>query len=96
MRQVVWFIIISVNVSLGLSVLLSWVQCRPLNAAWDPSVKGECWDRDVMKNYNIFSGAYSGAMDFALALLPWKLLVGLQMRRIEKIGAGTAMSMGVL
>ena len=96
LRHAVWFIIITVNISLGLSALLPWVQCRPLNAAWDPVVKGDCWDRDLMKNYNIFSGAYSGAMDFALALLPWKLLMGLQMRRVEKIGAATAMSMGVL
>jgi hypothetical protein len=51
---------------------------------------------DVMKNYNIFSGAYSGAMDFALALLPWKLLIGLQMRKAEKFGAAIAMSMGIL
>lgn len=95
-RWAVWFIIVSVNIALALSALLSWVQCRPLNASWDPSVKGECWPRDVMKNYNIFSGAYSGAMDFALALLPWKLLMGLQMRKTEKLGAAVAMSMGVL
>ncbi|KAK4445194.1 hypothetical protein QBC34DRAFT_307414 [Podospora aff. communis PSN243] len=96
MRHVVWFIIITVNITLGLSALMGWLQCKPLNAAWDPSVIGDCWDRDIMKNYNIFSGAYSGAMDFALALLPWKLLMGLQMRRAEKIGAATAMSMGIL
>ena len=35
-------------------------------------------------------------MDIALALLPWKLIVGLQMKRKEKIGVIFAMSMGVL
>ena len=35
-------------------------------------------------------------MDFILAMIPWKLLVGLHMRRREKIGIGIAMSMGVL
>ncbi|KAK0614424.1 hypothetical protein B0T14DRAFT_438922 [Immersiella caudata] len=96
MRYAVWFIIITVNITLGLSALMGWVQCKPLSAMWDPSVVGDCWDRNIAKDYNIFSGAYSGAMDFALALLPWKLLMGLQMRKTEKIGAATAMSMGVL
>lgn len=96
MRYVVWFIIITINITLGMSALLSWVQCRPLSAGWDPLVVGQCWEKDVMKNYNIFSGAYSGAMDFALALLPWKLLIGLQMRKAEKFGAAIAMSMGIL
>ncbi len=35
-------------------------------------------------------------MDFALALLPWKLLSGLTMKKKERIGAALAMSMGVL
>jgi hypothetical protein len=35
-------------------------------------------------------------MDFVLALLPWTILWNLQMKRTEKIGAGIAMSLGVL
>jgi hypothetical protein len=34
-------------------------------------------------------------MDITLALLPWKFLWGLQMKRKEKIGVGIAMSMGI-
>jgi len=45
---------------------------------------------------DILLAAYSAAMDFALALLPWKLIWGLKMRTREKIGIGIAMSMGVL
>lgn len=40
--------------------------------------------------------AYSATSDFVLALLPWTLLIGLQMKRAEKIGVGVAMSMGFL
>lgn len=39
--------------------------------------------------------AYSAAMDFTLALLPWKIIWALQMKRVEKIGVAVAMSMGV-
>ena len=34
-------------------------------------------------------------MDIVLALLPWKLLWNLQMRKKEKVGIIVAMSMGV-
>lgn len=35
-------------------------------------------------------------MDFLLAMLPWKIIWNLQMRPVEKIGVGTAMSLGCL
>ena len=40
--------------------------------------------------------AYSAAMDFTLALLPWKLLIHMNIRKVEKFGSAVAMSMGVL
>ena len=40
--------------------------------------------------------AYSGCMDFILALLPWVVLWGLEMNKREKVGVGIAMSMGVV
>lgn len=39
--------------------------------------------------------AYSAAMDITLALLPWRLIWGLQMKMKEKIGVAVAMSCGV-
>jgi hypothetical protein len=35
-------------------------------------------------------------MDFVLALLPWKVIWKLQMKRKEKVGVALAMSMGIL
>lgn len=40
--------------------------------------------------------AYSGLQDFVLALLPWKIVWGLQMSMKERIAIGFCMSMGVL
>ncbi|RYP22872.1 hypothetical protein DL765_001468 [Monosporascus sp. GIB2] len=34
-------------------------------------------------------------MDFLLALLPWKVILNLNMRKTEKIGVALAMSMGI-
>ncbi len=35
-------------------------------------------------------------MDFVLAMIPWKIIWGLQMKKKEKFGVAIAMSMGVL
>jgi len=35
-------------------------------------------------------------MDLLLALLPWKIVLGLQMKKKEKFGVAVAMSMSVL
>lgn len=40
--------------------------------------------------------AYSGFMDFVLALFPWWIVWKLHMRVQEKIGMGIAMSLGIL
>ncbi|KAB5546846.1 hypothetical protein GE09DRAFT_1128863, partial [Coniochaeta sp. 2T2.1] len=74
MKKLEWFIIISMNILLGLTALFLWIQCTPLQKMWTPT--------------------YSAAMDFLLALLPWKLLSGMRMRTREKFGIAVAMSMG--
>ena len=55
-RWLVWYILISTNIALGLSALLPWVQCKPLAAAWDITVVGTCWPKSVGMSYNLFSG----------------------------------------
>ncbi|RKU41325.1 hypothetical protein DL546_004840 [Coniochaeta pulveracea] len=94
-KQLIWFIIISMNIAMGCSALFVWVQCTPVSKSWNPTVEGTCWAPDVLVHYNIFSAAYSGTMDITLALLPWKLIWGLQMRKQEKVGVAFAMSCGL-
>ncbi|PKS13135.1 hypothetical protein jhhlp_000477 [Lomentospora prolificans] len=94
-KWLIWFIIISMNIAMGLSALFVWLQCTPLPRVWDFRVPGTCWDPNVLPNYNIFSASYSAAMDITLALLPWRLIWGLQMKMKEKIGVAIAMSCGV-
>ncbi|KEZ40759.1 putative integral membrane protein [Scedosporium apiospermum] len=94
-KWLIWFIIISMNIAMGLSALFVWIQCTPLPRVWDRLVPGTCWEAHVLPNYNIFSASYSAAMDITLALLPWRLIWGLQMKMKEKIGVAVAMSCGV-
>lgn len=112
----VWCIIVSMNVLLGLSALFNWIQCSPVEKSWNPTVQGTCYPMGRIVDYlmvstgktftpfvshsNMFTSnaaikGYSAAMDIILALLPWKLIWPLNMRKKEKIGAIVAMSMGV-
>lgn len=96
-KNFIWFLIVTVNISLGITALIQWVACTPLSSNWDPRVpKSTCMSTRTVLAYNLFSGAWSAAADVVLALLPWQILSQLQMNNREKIGAGIAMSMGLV
>ncbi|KAF1938269.1 hypothetical protein EJ02DRAFT_29331 [Clathrospora elynae] len=90
LSRFIWFCIISlvlVNIPSALSL---WFGCGFLNTeTW-------CWKANVTVNYGYFNAAWCAAADFALALLPWYLIWGLQLKLKHKIGLGIAMSTGVL
>ncbi|CAN9173621.1 unnamed protein product [Alternaria alternata] len=96
LRWFVWFCIVTLFLIMLPSALATWVQCHPMEKAWNDTIPGTCWDPSHSINYGIFNAAWCAAADFALALLPWYLIWGLQLRLREKIGVGIAMSMGVL
>ncbi|OHX00960.1 integral membrane protein [Colletotrichum incanum] len=96
MTWLVWFIIVSINIALGLNVLFTWIQCWPVEKTWrTASTPGTCWPKNITMNYNVFTASYSGAMDIVLAILPWKIIWSLTMTKREKLGVLFAMSMGV-
>ncbi|KAI0843255.1 hypothetical protein F5Y06DRAFT_254422 [Hypoxylon sp. FL0890] len=88
-------IVISMNGITCVSVVLRWLQCRPVRLIWDSDAHGTCWNRDLILGVTIFAASYSAFMDFVLAGLPWPIIIKLQMRTSEKIGISVAMSMGV-
>ncbi|KAK0639663.1 hypothetical protein B0T16DRAFT_337083 [Cercophora newfieldiana] len=95
MRIFLWFIIVTINVFMGLNALFMWIRCTPVQKTWNPYAYGTCWDPLVYPNYGMFAAGYSAAMEFTLALLPWKVIWNLQMKRKEKFGVALAMSMGI-
>ncbi|KAJ9136866.1 Integral membrane protein [Pleurostoma richardsiae] len=94
-KRFVWFVIITINIALGVSALFQFIQCWPVEKQWYPHVKGTCWPKRFLVRYNIFTAAYSGAMDVVLATLPWRIIWPLTMNKKEKCGVILAMSMGV-
>jgi hypothetical protein len=59
-RKIVWFILISVNVVLGLNATLQWVQCWPIDKLWLGG-PGVCWLGFArVRAYNTFvAGEYA-------------------------------------
>ncbi|KAF2446630.1 hypothetical protein P171DRAFT_462846 [Karstenula rhodostoma CBS 690.94] len=95
-KAFVWFCIIGLFIVMLPSAFLSWLSCRPTAKLYIPYLEGNCWPAQVTRDYGYFNAAFCTLVDFALALLPWKLLWGLQLQVKEKIGVGIAMSMGLL
>ncbi|KAH8904155.1 hypothetical protein BR93DRAFT_946918 [Coniochaeta sp. PMI_546] len=95
MKPAIWFIILSMNLLMGVHALIPWIQCNPVAKTWNRDEPGSCWDPRVNIVYGILAGSYSGVMDIVLALLPWSVVWNLQMKKKEKIGVAVAMSMGV-
>ncbi|KAF4301656.1 hypothetical protein GTA08_BOTSDO09042 [Botryosphaeria dothidea] len=91
---VLWFWIITM---MAVSILLSvcvFAQMDPVEALWDPSVKGT----PTMKLSVIatLTCVWSAAMDFFLAIFPWLVLWQLNMRKKEKITICISLSLGVI
>ncbi|KAJ5907896.1 hypothetical protein N7495_000578 [Penicillium taxi] len=90
-----WFVIITMNIVNILAALFVFLQCKDPRHLWDASIPSECWPSSVFTHFSLFVGAYSGAQDFVLALLPWTIVWSLQMKRKEKVGIAVAMSLGI-
>jgi hypothetical protein len=84
------------NIFMTLSAILNFFDCNPPAKTWDSTIPGTCWDDVVHLGIDIASSGYSAACDLALALIPWLVVINLQMKNKEKIGVAVAMSMGVL
>ncbi|KAL8403965.1 hypothetical protein RB594_009010 [Gaeumannomyces avenae] len=95
LQVTIWVIIVTINITMTLTAILAFFQCNPTEKVWGgDQLPGTCW-REGYANFSIFTGVYSGVMDITLAMLPWTVIWGLQMKLAEKIGVAVAMSAGV-
>ncbi|KAF9871465.1 hypothetical protein CkaCkLH20_11112 [Colletotrichum karsti] len=95
-RAFVWFAVVTLTIVMLPSATLTWLKCTPVQKNFNSQMEGTCWDKAITLNYGIFNAAWCAAMDFLLALVPWKLIWGLRMRKHEKLGICIAMSLGWL
>ncbi|TLD14348.1 uncharacterized protein PgNI_05117 [Pyricularia grisea] len=93
-RALVWFAIVTINLAMTANLLSQWFQCNPPAKVWITTLPGECW-KAQQSILSVVMAAYSGVIDIMLVLVPWKIVLSLQMRLPEKIGVASAMSLGV-
>ncbi|GAP91741.1 hypothetical protein SAMD00023353_7400420 [Rosellinia necatrix] len=92
----VWFAITTLLAVTTPAIILPFVSCIPYDKIFDPTIPGTCINEGVSIGYFVFEGAWTSLVDFSLVALPWRVLSRLQIRRVEKLGASIAMSLGVL
>ncbi|KAJ1323237.1 hypothetical protein MN608_11383 [Microdochium nivale] len=76
-----------------LCILLSLLQCRPIEAVWDHSIQGDCLDADITVYVN---AALNSASELVVFLWPIKPLWKLQLPAQQRVGLVTLFSMGVI
>ncbi|KAK4448710.1 hypothetical protein QBC34DRAFT_352357 [Podospora aff. communis PSN243] len=94
-RNILWFIIVSLNLIVWICGFAFFFQCSPTRRAWDFAVSGTCWSPAAQAGVGILAGAYSAAMGFVLTLFPIILIRNLSMEKWEKIGVLLIMSLGI-
>ena len=52
-KRFLWFVIISINMVLGVNALLLWVQCRPVAKIWHLDMPGKCFSTNATIKYAI-------------------------------------------
>jgi hypothetical protein len=56
-KWVVWYIIISVNLVLGVSATILWIQCWPVEKLWIYELKATCWPVEIVERYQMFTSS---------------------------------------
>ena len=55
-KKLLWFIIITVQLTFYATVVITLVQCQPLQKLWDVALPGKCWDNRIVIYYSMFVG----------------------------------------
>ncbi|XP_014555731.1 hypothetical protein COCVIDRAFT_38603 [Bipolaris victoriae FI3] len=91
---ILWFCIISTTILCVITTALLYAQCIPTAFLWDRTIEGgHCWLN--FTPVGLTMGAWSASMDFVLAILPWHVLMGLNMKHKEKITIASGLSLGI-
>ena len=64
-KAFVWFIIISMNIAMGFSAMVLWIQCKPLAKGWIMDLPGTCWAPRVGSRIWIATGGWSSSHSLA-------------------------------
>ncbi|KAI1169697.1 hypothetical protein F4777DRAFT_572169 [Nemania sp. FL0916] len=82
-RRFLWFMAVVIACTALASSLADIFQCTPVARAWDPSIKGTCYNRVALFYAN---GALNVAEDLVLYLLPVRILWAINLPHKQRLG----------
>ncbi|KAI1764979.1 integral membrane protein [Hypoxylon sp. FL1150] len=95
-RYFLWAIIsIQFVVDVG-TVIVSFLQCRPIEGFWNHRVEAECWTPYVQEYVGFVQSSICSAVDLILAIFPASLFWNLNMELKQKVSLSIIMGLGIL
>ncbi|KAM9876381.1 hypothetical protein VDGL01_09511 [Verticillium dahliae] len=93
--KLIYVVLITMNFQFVVHIIAVW---QMICGAPDQGHIGgdKCWTLTQSVTFAVFSAVYSALCDLILALLPWRMIFNLQMKRSERLGIALALSMGVI
>jgi hypothetical protein len=55
-KKLLWFIIVTVQLTFYATAVITLVQCDPIQKLWDMALPGKCWDNRIVIYYSMFVG----------------------------------------
>jgi len=75
---------------------MRWLECTPIEAVWDPSVAGKCYDPAISNDFSYWLSAYTTIVDIVLAIVPISVFWKLQLPFSTKLGVCIMMGLTLL
>ncbi|KAI6089741.1 hypothetical protein F4821DRAFT_230826 [Hypoxylon rubiginosum] len=92
--KLICYIVVWINVLFYTSTIFASIfACRPISAKWDKLIPGSCINTMAL---DTISSIFNIVSDFAILLLPQKIIWRLQMTRKRKIGVSLVFAVGLL
>ncbi|KAK2606307.1 hypothetical protein QQS21_003238 [Conoideocrella luteorostrata] len=93
------FTVVSALVFSIVNVALTFAQCSPPSALWNPHLvetgEAKCWPPSIQTNFAIFVSVWNILTDLFLALLPATFLYNLDLTLTKKLGLCVLLGLGI-
>ncbi|KAE9366307.1 hypothetical protein N431DRAFT_419496 [Stipitochalara longipes BDJ] len=78
-------------------IITLFVQCSPLAAVWDFSLRptASCWNPSVLRKMSYANSSLNLVTDLGFALVPWPILWNIQLAKRIKVALLAVLSLGV-
>ena len=93
-----WFIggtLILIWMATIVNCIMTYTQCSPAAALWNPSIPHECWNFNVEPHFAIFTSSLNIFADAVLAFVPASLIWNLQPELRKRVSLCILLGLGI-